>query len=147
MGEDELYKDLEPLIDDLGVKLVDFRLVRLKTGTNAQIVLFKEGGVGTNECADVYRLVLPRLEVLLTSQDIHLEVSSPGLGRVLRLPREYPIFLGKNVVVYLRGGKSHQGKLVEADGSEFQVLTKDGLVGLTYDNVQKTKLEESQEGS
>jgi len=55
------------------------------------------GGVGIDDCAEVSRLLLPRLQTVEGLQDVSLEVSSPGIERTIRSPAEYAIFLGRGV--------------------------------------------------
>ena len=49
---------------------MDCRLQQTKSGSACQIILFKKDGVSTADCALTYRTVMPRLEILLKTQDI-----------------------------------------------------------------------------
>jgi ribosome maturation factor RimP len=145
IDEDSLYQELTPLCGGLGLSLVDCRFQQIKAGYTCQIILYKDGGVGTDDCAKVYRIIQPRLEILANSQDIHLEVSSPGTDRKIRLPREYAVFMGKGFTVVLRNGHTVSGVLDAHDESSISLRTKGEAVRISLSDIAKSKLDYTQE--
>ncbi|MFH2114575.1 MAG: hypothetical protein ABIJ86_08730, partial [Spirochaetota bacterium] len=99
----ELYNDIAGLLEEKGLKLVDLSLNR-NQGAIQQVraVIYRAEGTGIDECAKAHRLMQPRLETLLSDDDFQLEVSSPGLDRVIRSGREYAIFVGRGVCLSLK---------------------------------------------
>ena len=145
LDEDSVFEDISPIISGMGLTLVDCRLQQSKFGHACHIVLFREGGVGTQECAQVYRTIMPRLEILLSSQDIHLEVGSPGTDRKIRLAREYPIFLGRGVTIIERNGTTVGGVLASSDEEYLTLNTKEGTLKVPLADIVKAKLDYTQE--
>ena len=70
-----------------------------------------------------------------------LEVSSPGLERVLRKEREFRWAIGKRVRCWLAGGRELRGRLVAVEADQL-VLEDDGdRVDLPRAGVTKARLE------
>ena len=147
IDEDSLYNELLPICTGLGLALVDCRFNQIKTGFSCIIILWKANGVSTEDCAKIYRTIQPRLEILTNSQDIHLEVSSPGTDRKIRLPREYGIFIKKGFTVIMRNGQTHGGILLGYDDQSIDLQTKAGVVKLPLFDIVKSKLDYTQEVS
>jgi ribosome maturation factor RimP len=76
---------------------VELSIGRLKGSTRVNVVIYRKEGVGVEECAEVSSLLFPRLEATDDLPDVSLEVSSPGIERVLRRTTEYQIFVGRGV--------------------------------------------------
>ena len=86
--EDPVFQDLDQFFRGLGHNLVDLGL-RSKNGTTSvHIVLHSPAGLGIDDLTKAHRLLLPKLEVLLQTEDLSVEVGSPGLDRNLKYLRE-----------------------------------------------------------
>jgi ribosome maturation factor RimP len=59
-------------------------------------------GIGVSDCARVHRVLLPRLEALLGSDDVAMEVGSPGTERVIKNAAEFALFVGRPLRVWDR---------------------------------------------
>ena len=91
-----------------------------------RVFIDKEGGVDLDDCQDLSR----KLEELLDAQDLIktsyiLEVSSPGLDRELKKPRDFQREMGKDIDVSLfaplDGKKVVTGPLSAYDGETINV--------------------------
>ena len=85
-------------------------------GPKTKISIFLDGdnGIDIDVCAQVSRKVGMELEeVNLLDHPYTLMVSSPGLDRPLKLPRQYRGNLGKSVRVKLNNQEQKEGKLSE----------------------------------
>lgn len=82
---------IQPVLDDLGLELVELQLrSEGKKGLVLRIIIFKEGGVSLDDCAQVSREVGFLLEVEdPIGRSYVLEVSSPGLDRPLKTERDF----------------------------------------------------------
>jgi len=147
LDEDGLFDDLTPICKGMGLTLVDCRLQQSKTGSSCQLIVFKKEGVSTGDCALAYRTLMPRLEILLNTQDISLEVSSPGTDRKIRLPREYPLFIGRGLTVLKRDSSSESGILESIDDESITITNKKGNVRILLLDITKAKLDYTQEVS
>jgi len=102
----------------------------------------KPGGVGITDCERVSREMGDVLDVAgLIDEPYDLEVSSPGLDRILRTEREYRWARGKRVRCWLYDGREVRGRLAEV-GPDRLVIERDGeRVELIRAEVTKARLE------
>ena len=97
---------------------------------NLLIYVDKEGGIGIDECEACSRAIDPLLDEEDFIPDAYtLIVSSPGLGRVLKRPRDFEFAMGKEVEVKLYkavdGEKEFSGILTSADGKTVKIESDD----------------------
>lgn len=139
---DQHFAEAAKLISSLGFKLVDLN-VRKKDGVaKVSAILWKDGGFGIDDCAKAHRVLLPRMEVTLSPDEVVMEVSSPGLDRNLRFTDEFQVFLGKKVKV-LRAGQSEwdKGKIQSAE-NPLILSTANGPIEIPFDTITKAKLDD-----
>lgn len=100
--KDEKYYELVlPVITGLGHQIVELKSRIVQRQLHVNLVLYNEKGISVNDCAEVYRTLLPRIEIAAESRDVHLEVASPGLGRNLKSLDEAEIFAGAEAKLLL----------------------------------------------
>lgn len=108
-------------VTQLGYELVDVEFAEEgENGWVLTIYIFHQNGVTLNDCEKVSRAVDPILdEADPIDLPYILSVSSPGIDRPLKKPRDFERSLGKEVEVHLYAPinkkKLHVGKLIEAD--------------------------------
>lgn len=111
---------------DSGVFIVEVNI----TPTNViTIELDKEsGGVNIDECVSVSRNVEHNLD--RETEDFELSVSSAGMDRPLRVPKQFVKNIGNDVRVVLNHG-SVEGELISYDGDKvvIQSSTKEKIEG------------------
>lgn len=149
MVDSDIYrKDLEELLAGAGLSLVELNVSRHRGSVQVRAVVYAPGGTGIDECARAHRLIQPRLQVLLSEPDFHLEVASPGVDRWIRSDREYSIFEGRGVRILLReGGEWLTGRIVKADPSGLTIRNARGERTLEYASIAKARLDYAQEGA
>jgi ribosome maturation factor RimP len=138
---------IEPAIDSMGVELDDMELGRMKGKILLRVYSEKQGGVSIDDCERVSR----EIETVLDVEDpvpgaYVLEVSSPGLDRPLRKPRDFIRFSGKKIRVVTNEPVDKQtffvGKIEDAtDENVMLVLQKDKKVTIAYKKISKARLE------
>ncbi len=140
--EKSAVKDIiTPLVESLDLQVVECVHNTQGAFHTIRVVLFAENGVGTDECASVYRLVMPRLEIHLNSKNISLEISSPGIRRKLKSTDEYTIFMGKPIRL-LSQGEWYHGVIQSV--SEVGVTVKlqnEETQEFAFDSIQKATLD------
>lgn len=143
-----MLKEIEKKVENglpEGIELVD-----LQFSTNGRKVLRvfidKDGGINLDTCSVVSSIlgVLIEEEGLIRGNYL-LEVSSPGLERVLKKPSDFKKFVGRDVKVKLisdlSGRRRFKGKLLEASPESFKILLEGGeSVEIAYSNVSKANL-------
>ncbi|MDE2305960.1 MAG: ribosome maturation factor RimP [Gammaproteobacteria bacterium] len=144
-----LMQMLEPTIEALHFELVDLEFA--KSGRGGLLRLFIDradrasGPVTVDDCAVVSHAVS---EVLDAADPIGghytLEVSSPGLDRVLRKPAHFAQVVGERVFVELKlpidGRRRYLGRLSEV-GADAIVVEVDGReCRLPFERIHKARL-------
>lgn len=140
------YSDCEPVVVALGYALVELRIFNTHGVTQIRAVIAHADssvstGIGVSDCAKVHRILLPRLEALLQSQDIYMEVTSPGTERLIKNAAEFIFFKEKYMKVYdITVGNWISGKLKEADSKAIKLDIDGAERSIPLENIAKTKL-------
>ena len=113
---------IEPIVADLGVDLYDLEL----NGGSLRVTIDQPGGIGMAMIAEVTRTISRALdEHDPISGHFTLEVSSPGLERVLRTPAHFVAAVGTAVTVKTvpgyPGGRRLTGTIRSADDDGFVI--------------------------
>ena len=128
--EDAVEKLLEPILEADGIEVVDVEYVRERNWI-LRIFIDKEGGVDLNDCQVISEKAGAILdEKVLIPDNYMLEVSSPGLDRVLKKDKDFIRYTGEEVDVKLfaplEGHKGGSLKLT-LEGGESIVLGRDKI--------------------
>ena len=135
------FTDYEQLVTGLGYKLVDLQIIHQKSTKLIKAVIYDKNGIGIDDCSKVHRALLSRAEVLLNSQDIQMEVSSPGLNRVIKNAAEFHAFVGENMkVLEVSCSDWLEGELISADSVKIGLKTSGGQKDILYTDIKKAKL-------
>jgi ribosome maturation factor RimP len=101
---DQTRRLLEPVLERDGYELVEVEWGRIAGRWTLRLFVDKAGGVGIDDCQAVTRVVEPILDVEDFIEPAYdLEVSSPGLDRPLRKPKDFERFAGQRVQVKAYG--------------------------------------------
>ncbi len=145
LGEN-LESEISSLLDALGFSVVELKAARRPTGLHVSLVVYKKGGLGVDDIAEVHRTVLPRIELIHDSRDVHLEVSSPGISRTFKSDHEFTVFRGRAVLVLGTASEDWiQGYIEDSNEHSVILRTQGGNKELRYSDIRKTKLDESRE--
>jgi len=145
--QDKVTEMIEPVINDLGIDLVDIDLKKMGAKALLRVYIETDAGVNIDDCEQVSREVSAILDVEDPIPYAYvLEVSSPGLERPLKKPADFIRFKGNMVRVVTREALDKQtffvGTLAEATDHEIVLhLPKDKEITITYDNISRSKLE------
>lgn len=143
--ESSLEDLIEPMVEETGLRLVSVDIARQGKRLVVTVCLDREGGIDVNACAEMSEEISRHIDVEDLIEDRYtLEVASPGLQRILRKPREYRCFLGREVEVLLRqpfeGRQKMLGKLIAADDEGMTVIVDDEEITFPYQALKKTRL-------
>jgi ribosome maturation factor RimP len=144
---EKLFAELEPPLREAGLSLVDLVVSRHRGAAQVRMTVYSPGGTGTNECAKAHRIAYPKAAEVLAHPDPSLEVSSPGIDRVLRSAREWSIFKGRGVRVLLRGESEWLlGRIEGSSDGKASLACPGGTRVVELEAVSKARLDSSQEG-
>jgi ribosome maturation factor RimP len=141
-----LFDSIKPVVQGLGLALVDVSVSRHKRSVQVRAVIYKVGTVGVEDCSQVHQAILPRLELAFPGQDILVEVSSPGIDRVIKDGSELVHYIGRGIKCFRRDISDWSaGILRSVDETHLVLQGKDGMIDLGYECIAKAKLDYSQE--
>ena len=100
MISDSLRSQIALLIESNNLKLYDIEFLKEDSNMILRISLFKKGGVSLEDCENISHLISPLLDVELQDMpSYNLEVSSPGIERVLRHEYHFLCSIGDKVSI------------------------------------------------
>ncbi|WP_316568522.1 ribosome maturation factor RimP [Neobacillus sp. YIM B06451] len=138
-----------PIVNDLGLELVDVEYVKEGRDWFLRLYIDKENGVDIEECGTVSERLSEKLDELdPIPHNYFLEVSSPGAERPLKKEKDFINSIGKNVFIKtyepIDGEKSFEGTLLEYDGQtvklEIKVKTRKKTVEIPFEKVASARL-------
>ena len=138
------YKECAVLVEGLGYKLVDLKIIPAKTITKILAIVTTvnpDENMGVNDCAKVHRVLLPRLEELLGTEDTTMELTSPGIEHNIKNAAEFAVFKGRNVRVWDKEITDWiGGKIISADDKSV-TMEKENSEQITelFENIAKAK--------
>lgn len=131
--EDAVESLLEPILEADGIEVVDVEYVRERNWI-LRIYIDKEGGVDLNDCQTISEkagAILDEKDLIL--DNYMLEVSSPGLDRVLKKDKDFIRYTGEEVDVKLFAPLEGK-KGVKAFTALLKGLAEDGSLQLELED-------------
>ena len=138
----DLQQLLEMTLSGLGYELVDVE--RSGKGKLMRIYIDKPGGINLDDCARVSNHLSRVFEVENVAYE-RLEVSSPGLDRLLRKEQDFVRFAGHKARIKLRvpveGQRNYVGVLRETRAGKVEIEADGGkMVSFDLANLDKARL-------
>jgi ribosome maturation factor RimP len=100
-----------------------------------------DSGINIDDCARISRDLHLRIEdAEICRKGFRLNVSSPGLERSLRLPRQFVRNVGRDVRIEVLDdgtGSTVEGRLVNASEGVIRVAIEEGEIALPVDSIKK----------
>lgn len=142
---DRLIARFEPVLKEAGYELVEVEYVPGKGGGTLRFYIDGPDGIDVDDCATASHV----LSELLDADDpmpgeYSLEVSSPGLDRVLRTPEHFARFVDNRVKVELQvprdGRKRYTGVLRRTDGESIEMDVDNFSVSIKLAEISRARL-------
>lgn len=129
--EEKTEKLLEPIAEKANVEIYDVEYVKEGSDFYLRCYIDKEGGVTIDDCELVSRALSEQLDAEDFVEDAYiLEVSSPGLGRVLKKEKHLQKSIGEEVEVKtykpVNGQKDFSGVLKAFDRDRITIQPESG---------------------
>ena len=126
---------IENMVNELGYRIWDVDYSKIGTEKHLEITIDSDAGIDISDCEKVHRAI----EVIIDEADpideaYYLDVSSPGLERVIRTKEHYEKCVGQTVEVKLfsqvNGKKSVIGELsaYDSESDTVKLTEKNGTV-------------------
>ncbi len=143
--ERQVEELLAPTVESLGCKIWGVEYLSQGKHTKLRLYIDREDGVTVDHCADVSRHVSDVLDVEeFLNSAYTLEVSSPGMDRILFKESQYAESVGEQVEIRLNfpfeGRKKFVGVLTEVQDNTAVVRIEDEEFLLPLENIQRARV-------
>ena len=143
--EQKIEALLEPTIEALGFELWGLEYLSQGRHTLLRLYIDGENGVTVDNCAEVSRHVSGVLDVEdPITGEYTLEVSSPGVDRLLFRLHHYPAYVGEWIELRLRipfeGRRKFKGTLKGIEGEDVVVQVDDHEFLLPHSAIEKAQV-------
>jgi ribosome maturation factor RimP len=138
-----LRMQLEEILKGLGFRLVELVVSKHRGSVQVRVVIYNGASIGTDDCSKAHRAMTPRLELAFPGNDIYLEVSSPGINRLIKDGIEFTCYIGRGVRCYRTDISDWTTGILETVDEKGIVLkTREGALRLEFIIIAKAKLAE-----
>lgn len=144
--EQQLQELLEPTVEALGYELWGVEYLSQGRHTVLRLYIEREQGITVDDCAAVSEQASSVLDVEdPITGEYTLEVSSPGMDRLLFRLEQYPAYVGEVLEVRLRtafeGRRKYKGVLKGIEGDEVVVQVDDHEFLLPHSAIDKARIQ------
>jgi len=142
---EDLLALIEPVVEDTGLELVDVKITRGRPPWFVRITIdtpLLDGRVSVDRCAAVSREIAVQFDATDAIPSAYrLEVSSPGLDRILAREKDFAAACGSEVRIEthqpLEGRRRFRGVLVSFEGGTAKVCVDGREVGIPFTEVAR----------
>jgi ribosome maturation factor RimP len=145
MLRDQLSELLAPVVASLGYELWELEYTPRSGGGLLRLYIDSSGGINLDDCERVSRSVSATLDAADPIPGHYtLEVSSPGLDRVLRTRAHFERFAGERVKLEMmqpiEGRKRFSGRLLGVSASDITLELDGGRINLPIEDIHRARL-------
>lgn len=143
--EEKVEKLIQPIIEEIGYNLYDVEYAKEGKNYFLRIFIDNEKGIDLNDCEKVNDAITDILdEENYIKEQYFLEVSSPGIERVLRKDKHLEQNIGEQINIKLfkkdeNGKKEYIGKLTKYDDSNIFIEQDENEVKIERKNISQIK--------
>ena len=143
--EEKVEKLVEPIIEKIGYELYDVEYAKEGKNYFLRIFIDNKKGIDLNDCEKVNDAITDILdEENYIKEQYFLEVSSPGIERVLRKDKHLEQNIGEQINVKLfkkdeNGQKEYFGQLKEFDDFKIVIVQDENEIKIERKNISQIK--------
>ena len=143
--EEKVTNLLEPIIEKIGYELYDVEYAKEGKNYFLRIFIDNEKGIDLNDCEKVNNEITDILdEENYIKEQYFLEVSSPGIERILRKNKHLEKNIGKEINIKLfkkdeNGNKEYFGDLLGYDENYIKIKQNDNEIKIERNNISQIK--------
>jgi len=136
---------LRPVVETLGYELWELEFAARAKGGLLRLYIDVASGITLDDCEKVSHAVSDVLDAADPIPGHYtLEVSSPGLDRVLRTPEQFTRYLGAQVRVEMAqaigGRRRFVGRVASVHGGDLTLATEEGSMVLPISDIHRARL-------
>lgn len=139
--EDETKEIILALLGNMELFLVAMSIGQHRGDVRINLVLHKKGGISLDDLTMAQKVLRPRLELEFGRNNLSLEISSPGVGRIIKSTHEYSVFKGEELAV-LVDDEWLEGTIESTDEQSISLKThaNDKARTVFFNEIKKGKL-------
>ena len=143
--EERVERLIEPIIEEIGYELYDVEYAKEGKNYFLRIFIDKENGIDLNDCEKVNDAINDILdEENCIKEQYFLEVSSPGIERILRKDKHLEQNIGQQINVKLfkkdeNQKKEYVGELSEFDEQNIIIKQEENQIKIERKNIAQIK--------
>jgi len=151
MKQDNLTELLSPVVEDLGYIFWGLEYQVRKADALLRVYIDSPNGISVDDCATVSHEIsgIMDVEEPITMAYI-LEVSSPGMDRILFSAQQFLEFLGETVKIKLNqmvdGRRKIKGEIAAVEGEEITITAENEQIKIEFDKIMRARLNPSFNG-
>lgn len=144
--KEKLLSDLiRPVVEDLGFVFWGLEYLPQKGGALLRVYIDREQGITVDDCANCSHEISGVLEVEDPIKTAYvLEVSSPGIDRIMFSAEQFATYIGEHVAVKLaqavNGARKVKGQITQVDGEKITVSNDSSEYCFEFNNIMKARL-------
>ena len=143
--EEKVEKLIEPIIEKIGYELYDVEYAKEGKNYFLRIFIDNEKGIDLNDCEKVNDSITDILDKEnYIKEQYFLEISSPGIERVLRKDKHLEKNIGEEVTIKLfkkdeNGKKEYLGKLKDFNQEKIVIEQEEKDINIERKNISQIK--------
>ena len=143
--EEKVTKLVEPIIENLGYELYDVEYAKEGRNYFLRIFIDNEKGIDLNDCEKVNDSITDILDKEnYIKEQYFLEISSPGIERVLRKDKHLEKNIGEEVTIKLfkkdeNGKKEYLGQLKDFNQEKIVIEQEEKDINIERKNISQIK--------
>lgn len=145
MKQDKLSELLAPIVEDLGYRFWGLEYQVRKADALLRIYIDHKNGISVDDCATVSHEVAGILDVEepITMAYI-LEVSSPGMDRILFSAAQFSEYVGQDVKMKLNQmvdkRRKIKGIIASVDGEQITINSEQEEITIKFDQIMRARI-------
>ncbi|MEZ5496281.1 MAG: ribosome maturation factor RimP [Gammaproteobacteria bacterium] len=145
MKQKVLTELLEPVITAMGYVFWGIEYQIRKADALLRVYIDSPEGISVDDCADVSYEISGVLDVEEPiSMAYVLEVSSPGLDRILFTPQQFEQFIGEEAKINLNhkidNRRKIKGKIITVEGDKITIESEGEQIIVDFDTIMKARI-------
>ena len=143
--EEKVEALVKEKIENIGYELYDVEYAKEGKNYFLRIFIDKPEGIDIEDCEKVNNEINDILDTAdYIKEQYFLEVSSPGIERVLRKEKHLKQNIGKEIIIKLfkkdeKGNKEYVGKLETYDENFIKIIQEDKEINIERKNISQIK--------
>ena len=142
---DELLREVSDAVSAIlvaeGFRCVELNLQRNRKTRRLSVVVYRESDMSSGALENLTRAIQFEMALVKGIGEVSIEVSSPGIERVIKSLHEFEVFIGKTACVLLLGSEVWYTVLIQqVKGDLIELRFQDGSRNIPVKTIRKARL-------